>query len=363
MEKFLFKNVSKKFLIVFAVLILFSSSAFLSSCGKKAEEPKKTVPAKIYWPLTHEIATKKTERPAIAVKIENDPDARPQTGLQEADIVWETMVEGGITRFIAVYHSKLPKNVGPVRSLRLADGPIVAPMKPVIVFTGSNGQRFQQVARDAGVQTIEEDGGSTGFFRIDTKWAPHNDYFNLQDAIKQADKSHKKSPMPQFNYVSDKEKSTALEYGKAFKVMTNTMSSGFISSWKYDKKKNAFLRYQEDVPFETTKSFDSSAKPTQVYATNVIALNIEVSGTPEIDPAGTPEMDMHVVGEGTGYVISDGKKINIKWKKKNEKDLFVFTTTIKDKSGKSKTIPLKLNPGNTWVEFVPVNDNGKTTFS
>ena len=74
-------------------------------------------PAAPAWPLTGVPADAVADRPALAVKIENSVDARPQTGLTAADMVWEQVVEGGITRFVAVYHSDLPPEIGPVRSI------------------------------------------------------------------------------------------------------------------------------------------------------------------------------------------------------------------------------------------------------
>ncbi|MDR1798341.1 MAG: DUF3048 domain-containing protein, partial [Bifidobacteriaceae bacterium] len=87
------------------------------------------------WPLTG-LPGEVVERPAVAYKIENSPEARPQTGLDQADVVWETIVEGGIPRYIAVFHSKIPDVVGPVRSIRPMDGPIVCPTKGLLAFSG-----------------------------------------------------------------------------------------------------------------------------------------------------------------------------------------------------------------------------------
>src|SRR5436305_153915 len=71
-----------------------------------------------------------------ALPIQNSIDARPQTGLTAADVVWEQVVEGGITRFVAVYHSKLPPEIGPVRSVRPMDPAIAAPLHGLLAFSG-----------------------------------------------------------------------------------------------------------------------------------------------------------------------------------------------------------------------------------
>jgi hypothetical protein len=319
-------------------LSIFALVVSVSACAKKSDDAKDTpVAEKKYWPLTH-VETKKLEnRPAVSVKIENDPEARPQTGLENADIVWETMVEGGVTRFIAVYNSDIPETVGPVRSLRVADGSIVAPMKGLIVFSGSNGSRFQQVAEDAGSQIVEEDRGAKGFFR-DGDNAPHNDFFKLGDAISQADEKHKDSPKAQFDYVDEGEQSTAGKLGEPLKTMTNVMSSGFITGWNWDSSTKTFFRTQDGDAF-----LGKTGK--QIAAKNVIAIEVPTSGTPEIDPAGNPEMDMQVVGSGVGSVATDGKYIPVKWSKKSAEDLLKLTT----KDDKE----VKLDAGNTWIVLVP----------
>jgi len=311
-----------------------------SSSSSKATE-------RIVFPLTGVETSKVPDNPAISVKIENDPAARPQTGLENADIVWETMVEGGVSRFIATYQSQTPKEVGPVRSLRIADGPIVAQLHGLIAFSGSNGTRFQQVAEEAGNQLLEN-GKAGEFTRSDAKVAPHNLYFNVENAVGLADNSHKKVPSKVFNYAYSPEQASATQNGQATAVTHLTMGQNAIE-WTWDTNKKAFTRSQSGVPF-------MAASGSQIQATNVIALHIETSGTPELDPSGTPEMDMHVTGSGTGFAFTDGKYIDIKWSKKDNTASWEFKAVVN-----GKETPLVLNPGNTWVEFVPTTDGGSVT--
>ena len=130
-------------------------SLALAACGSDAPTPtaastSKTTPAPsstppppppppVYWPLTGIESGTVPARPALAVKIENSVDARPQTGLNAADMVWEEVVEGGITRYVAVYHSTLPAQIGPIRSVRPMDPAIAAPLHGLFAFSG--GQR------------------------------------------------------------------------------------------------------------------------------------------------------------------------------------------------------------------------------
>src|SRR5690625_5208618 len=92
----------------------------------------------------------------MTVKIENSAASRPQTGLQQADVVWEEMVEGGITRYAAVYHSRLPETFGPVRSVRPMDPAMAAPYGGLMVFSGGQ-TPFVTALRDAGLQLFADD--------------------------------------------------------------------------------------------------------------------------------------------------------------------------------------------------------------
>ena len=88
------------------------------------------------WPLTGVAVEAPPQRPALAVKVENSVAARPQSGLNAADVVWEEVVEGGITRFVAVYHSNLPPDIGPIRSVRPMDAAIAGPLHGLFAFSG-----------------------------------------------------------------------------------------------------------------------------------------------------------------------------------------------------------------------------------
>lgn len=110
------------------------------------KQPVPTPSVAPVWPLTG-VAVKGTakERPALAVKIENTSAARPQTGLEDADVVWETIVEFQVSRFVAVYHSHTPAEIGPIRSVRPMDPLILAPTNGLLAFSG--GQRGSSSSR------------------------------------------------------------------------------------------------------------------------------------------------------------------------------------------------------------------------
>ena len=116
-------------------------------------------------------------RPALSIKIENTPQARPQTGLDMADVVYEEVTEAGITRFLAVYNSTVPPVVGPIRSARIMDPDLFTPLGGIFVYSGGIQPTESAVSAAPGVNVIVDDGTtSTGMYRDPTKVAPHNLY-------------------------------------------------------------------------------------------------------------------------------------------------------------------------------------------
>src|SRR6185312_9136905 len=152
------------------------------------------------YPLTGVQSPGVVVRPALAVKIENSIDARPQTGLNAADMVWEEVVEGGITRYVAVYQSVLPPEVGPVRSVRPMDPAIAAPLHGLLAFSGGQ-QQYVDAVSAAGLQVLSMDAGADGFYRVRSRRAPHNVYATTQTLLDQADPAHNVSPPGQFQFA------------------------------------------------------------------------------------------------------------------------------------------------------------------
>src|SRR3954469_5369626 len=142
-----------------------------TSAAAETTPPPPPPPPPVLWPLTGVVAPGPLDRPALAVKIENSVDARPQTGLNAADVVWEEVVEGGITRFVAVYQSVVPPEIGPVRSVRPMDPAIAAPLHGLMAFSGGQ-QQYVDALAAAGLQVLSQDNGSGGFYRSSDRSAP-----------------------------------------------------------------------------------------------------------------------------------------------------------------------------------------------
>src|SRR5699024_9680447 len=182
-----------------------------TSTPSPSPTPSPTPSPEPTWPLTGKTGDI-VDRPAMTVKIENSIASRPQTGLQEADVVWEEMVEGGITRFGAVYHSQLPETFGPVRSVRPMDAAIAAPYGGLMVFSGGQAP-FVAALRDAGLQLFADDLGSPGFSRSPERYAPHNLFADRQVFLDNADGNHQDPPPEQFAFADSADEATAVTEG------------------------------------------------------------------------------------------------------------------------------------------------------
>ncbi|MDR1635015.1 MAG: DUF3048 domain-containing protein [Bifidobacteriaceae bacterium] len=335
---------------VFAVAVLGAGA--LVACGGASADPpggatetvlgsSKEAPPQVpaSWPLTG-LPGDVVERPALAVKVENVRAARPQSGLEQADVVWEEMVEGGESRFIAVFNSQAPDVIGPVRSARPMDGPILGATGGLLACSGGQ-QRFLQQARNAGLQVLTEDSGGAGFYRSTERSAPHNVYLNPADAWSRADDDHRGLPVSELVFADSAGAASAARDGRPAAALAVTISAAAKPSWTWDEGAKSFWRSERDVPSE-------SAAGVRLAAQNVIALAVRIEMAGGADAAGSPIPDTQIVGSGSGVVLAGGKALDIEWSKASERDPLTLRT--------ADGAEVKLAPGVTWIELVPAAD-------
>jgi hypothetical protein len=289
------------------------------------------------WPLTGQPATGPVDRPALVVKIENSVDARPQTGLGAADLVWEQLVEGGITRYVAVYQSQVPAEIGPVRSVRPMDPAIAGPLHGVFAFSGGQ-QTYIDAIAAAGLQVVSNDAGAGGFYRVGSRVAPHNVYASPQQLLAQADAAHQAAPPAQFAFPAAGQQPTALTAGTPTTGIQIAMSTSDHPQWTYDPAGGIWLRGEEGAPAV-------QADGTQLRATNVVVLRVDVVTTGAVDPAGTHVPETQLVGSGQALVATGGRTVAATWSKTSIADPVHLTGA----DGAAVT----LAPGSTWIELVP----------
>jgi hypothetical protein len=311
--------------------------AATSSSASPPPSPTPPPPPPPVWPLTGQPATGPVDRPALVVKIENSVDARPQTGLGAADLVWEQLVEGGITRYVAVYQSQVPAEIGPVRSVRPMDPAIAGPLHGLFAFSGGQQQYVDAIAA-AGLQVLSNDAGAGGFYRVNSRVAPHNVYASPQQLLDQADPAHKAAPPAQFAFPPAGQQPTALTAGTPAAGIQITMSAGDHPQWAYDAASGTWLRGEDGAPAV-------QADGSQLRATNVVVLRVDVVTTGAVDPAGTHVPETQLVGTGQALVATGGRTVTATWSKTSIADLLHLTGA----DGATVT----LAPGSTWIELVP----------
>ncbi|GEK22062.1 DUF3048 domain-containing protein [Cellulomonas xylanilytica] len=311
----------------------------------KVAPPAPVVPPR--WPLTGVAAADVAVRPALAIKVENSGEARPQTGLDQADVVWEQVVEGGISRFVAVYQSQVPAEVGPIRSVRPMDPAIAAPLHGLIAFSGGQ-QGFVQDLKNAGLQTISMDAGAGGFYRKSgVGKAPHNVYGTPQTFWDQADGEHSAAPVTQFVMARSAERASAVVAGGPSSTVAVHLSGYSRPTWTWDAASGTWLRAEGSAP----AMLRSGAR---IAATNVVTLKVLVRSSGTTDPAGNPVPETVLEGSGEATVSSGGKTVTGTWAKTGTDGVLTLTTADGG--------VLTLAPGTTWVELVPV-DSGSVTIS
>src|SRR5665213_1587731 len=172
----------RKYLILLGVLVVIAAGVVAYPHLKSKTTPTtpttttKPVPHYSNAPLTGVVDTSglSLTRPALTVKIENTPEALPQWGIDQADVVYEEIVNGGITRLAAIFNSHAPLKVGPVRSVRPTDTQVVWPLGGVFAYSGGAAYAVASISTVPGLKLIDESSAGTAMFRDPNLYAPHN---------------------------------------------------------------------------------------------------------------------------------------------------------------------------------------------
>jgi hypothetical protein len=325
--------------VVVAAIVAIVASGCVADSPKPKPDPTsryvstyKTPAATALAPLRGTtIAAGSLTNASIAAKIDNHPDARPQVGLERTDLLFEELVEGGLTRYVAVWQSDIPDLLGPVRSIRPMDPNIISPLGGIVCYSGGQ-ERFVALMRKTPVYNAihgQSDTAST-FFRTPTKKAPHNVLVKAKELLAQ----HSSIPAPaqQFAFAPDVPSSTAAKDGKPTGVINYSFSSVMSGSWTWDAATKAFTRKQAGV-------VDTDSTGAQLRATNVVVIRVPVSNDQNV-----PRTEM--IGGGEAWVSSGGATVHAHWEKRFATD----PIRLVDDSG----VTIRLAAGNSWIELVPL---------
>lgn len=304
----------------------------VTNTGTKTEPP---VTPKYYSPLTGtEVANEAATKQAVTgVMIENSPDARPQSGLKDAGVVFEAIAEGGITRFLVLYQEAKPQLIGPVRSVRLYYVDWVAAFNASVAHVGGSAAALAEV-RGGGYRDIDQFFNSAYYWRATDRYAPHNVYtsFEKLDALN-AKKGYTSSEFTGFT----RKDSTAASEKTATTIKLTVSSNSYNPSYLYNAETNTYDRSLGGVAHKDREGGQIS--PRVVIALRVTESTVFEDGYRE---------SINAVGSGTAYIFQDGTEQEVTWTKKSKTDQITF----KDAAGND--VPLAR--GQTWITAVP---NGK----
>ncbi len=306
-----------------------------SSNGKAQEEPKQPVlqdPA--INPLTGLLVEKANlARRPLAVMVENALPARPQSGLAQADLIYEVLAEGSITRFMAIYYAGDASSVGPIRSARpyfLARSQEYA---AIYVHAGGSAEALAQL-KSSKIADLDQFRNNYPFRRAKDRKAPHNLY---GDTLKMREVAVKKWPkqqeVPAFAFLEKGQQNPA---GVAALVAIINYATK-VSEVKYVFNAGEGLYYR----FNGGREHKDAVSGKQYTASNII---VQFTGSKVIDTEGRRQIEM--VGKGKGVLFTGGQRYDLQWTKAGKSS----TTSFSLNNGQE----MLLNPGQTWIQVVPL---------
>jgi hypothetical protein len=279
-------------------------------------------------------------RPALAVKIDDTDHGRPQTGLAQADVVVEEVVEGGLTRLVAIFHSQDPDTVGPVRSARSTDIPLLAELgRPLFAWSGAN-PTFAAAVRAADLVDVGAAAAPGAYERSDDRRAPYNLYAS-PDALRAAGDDADPAPGPPPALFAYRPPGTSAGgIGDPATGYTTAGTGGLATT----------IRWDWDADAETWRRTQNGTAHVDDEGTQVTAANVVVRSTPYRysgvrDSAGGAVPEAAAVGDGDAWLLTGGRAIAARWHKPSVDAATTYTTT--------DGAALLLTPGRTWIEILP----------
>lgn len=330
----------KKFLLL---IFIFSFLIFCIGCenkkskdisseqSKETEEPESTANNENFYNYYTGEKCLEDDNGATSfmAMIENSTLSRPQSGLSDADIIYETSAEGGIPRFIALFHTNKPSVIGPIRSVRPYFIDIAKEFNLPFAHCGGSDEALKIIEKDQSLVSINEISNGSYFWRDKTRKAPHNLYTsfdNIQKYLNDKNKKINNSPFNTFN--EDFYNNNQLKSVNSIDIIIN---NNYSTNYTY--KDGYFLKFMD------SKEAMDKNNNKQLAFTNIIIQKTDISLSSD-----KLHLNIRLSGEGEGLLLSKGKILNIKWKKTANDS----KTTLYDTS--NNEVPL--SPGKTIWHIV-----------
>lgn len=327
------------------LIILIAAGLFIRQLSqqKPTEENSSVVDTPKPEPTTiasrmtgNEVAIELNNLPVTGVMLENSPDARPQSGLTQADMVFEAIAEGGITRFLALYQESKPDYIGPVRSARPYYLDFLVSFDAAIVHAGGSSEALAQIKNER-IKDIDHGANGAAFQRVSNRYAPHNLYTSRDQLLE----IHNKRGYTTSSYKTFPRKTDEPSAIPTAKTLDFNISSFLYNPhYDYDAASNSYKRSEGGKPHTDERS-GAQISPKVVVALVMPRTNSGVYSVYQTS------------GSGTAFVFQDGLVQQVTWEKANRAgQLF-----LKDATGNE----IKLNAGQTWLSLV--SDAGRVTYA
>jgi DUF3048 family protein len=330
------------------------------SAARASATPKATLapdaPCEECWPLSGLPAANgaATNRRPLLIKIDNAPAARPHYGISQADMVFEIIVEGGVTRLAAVFQSQDPATIGSVRSARLVDRSLTPMVRGALVYSGTSAYAWDLISKDADQGRYIELSAdhAAGYYRVNFRAAPYNLFTSAASQRQNLTKlrADTANDIPKWAFLVSQDHPATLagmaggapatEISIPYRADTSAVSYQYDAATKtYARFQNAAGRAARDVDAVTNKP---------VAATDVVIIQTEIWEVQDIvDAAGAFSNDMRMTGTGPATVFRDGLRQDGTWSRKDDLSPFVFRNATGEQ--------ILLSPGQPWIHVVPMD--------
>ena len=327
----------KKPLALITILLVVTAGALLfpKVVAKLSPTSTTTVPSYSIAPLTGlpDISGNAVNRPALTVKIENTPDSMPQWGITKADVVYEEIVNGGITRLAAIFNSSVPTKIGPVRSVRPTDTQIVYPLGGIFAFSGGAQYAINSI-ETAPVKLLNQTSAGSAMYRDPKRQAPHNLY-----AVGESLFAFGGTPTPPKSLFTYRGAGKKVK-GTSVSTFTVNFPSIYPVTWSWNSTSKSWDR-------TIFGSADITGTGERESPKNVIDMFVNY-----VNGIGTMSSYGDLQGSGTAQIFTAGKEVQATWSRGPLKSDPVIYKTLTGKV-------VALTPGQTWVELI--NTGAKVT--
>ena len=262
-------------------------------------------------------------RCAVTVKIDNTPEAQPHYGLEQADVVYEEVVEASITRLAAVFNSQAPDRVGPVRSVRRTDQSLVWPLRGIFAYSGGAPYAIESI-NTAPVTQLDETRAGPMMFRDPARSAPHDLYAHVDQMYSRCTDP---PPPALFTYRPSDVRSA----GDPVASLRVGFERGYAVTWNWDSASGTWRRWMFGAP-------ETAASGVQLASANVVVMFTHYTGG-----VGEVGAEATLTGQGDAWVCTEGGVTKGSWLRPDKSKPAQLLDAARQ--------PILLTPGPTWVEL------------